>query len=44
MRSGSELGQADSPIGWVRNTPQQPPSTLSGSSLALGQFTAMTHS
>jgi hypothetical protein len=25
MRSGSELGQADSPIGWVRNTPQLPP-------------------
>jgi hypothetical protein len=25
MRSGSEFGQADSPIGWVRNTPQQPP-------------------
>jgi hypothetical protein len=25
MRSGSEFGQADSPIGWLRNTPQQPP-------------------
>lgn len=25
MRSGSEFGQADSPIGWVRNTPQRPP-------------------
>jgi hypothetical protein len=25
MRSGSEFGQVDSPIGWVRNTPQQPP-------------------
>jgi hypothetical protein len=25
MRSGSEFGQADSPIGWVKNTPQQPP-------------------
>src|SRR3990170_934379 len=25
MRPGSEFGQADSPIGWVRNTPQQPP-------------------